>query len=166
MCISFTVGAKKLPAIICFLIIVLTLGLSSQNGYGQAKASYVINMVFTSDAHYGISRAKFRSDTNVISHRVNAAMIGQINTIPYLMLPPDRGVNAGKVAGGVDYIVEGGDIANRMEIPIQTAADSWAQFETDYMHLLDLKDHNGHPAKLLVVPGNHDISNAIGYAKP
>jgi len=66
----------------------------------------------------------------------------------------------------VDYIVEGGDIANRMEVPIQSAAESWAQFEGDYMHLINLKDHNGKPAKLLMVPGNHDISNAIGYAKP
>ncbi len=126
----------------------------------------VVQMVFTSDAHYGITRAKFRGDTNVTGHAVNAAMIKQINTLPGLTLPADGGVNAGNVTGGIDYLIEGGDIANRMEIPIQSAAASWAQFETDYMGALHIIGHNGKPAALLMVPGNHDISNAIGYAKP
>lgn len=39
----------------------------------------VINIVYTSDAHYGITRPKFRGDTNVPSYRVNAAMINQMN---------------------------------------------------------------------------------------
>ena len=123
-------------------------------------------MVFTSDAHYGIMRKKFRGDSNVSSHTVNAAMIRQINTIPTLTLPGDSGINAGNAAGGVDFLIEGGDIANRMEIPIQSAAASWKQFETDYMRNVTLKGHSGHAPKLLLVPGNHDISNAIGYAKP
>ncbi|MDB5134953.1 MAG: hypothetical protein JWP37_1556 [Mucilaginibacter sp.] len=152
--------------IINFLIIGFVTILCSQKSYGQTEKSSVINMVFTSDAHYGISRAKFRGDTNVISHKVNAAMISQINTIPNLILPADGGINSGKVAGNVDYVIQTGDITNRMEIPIQSAAISWGQFEADYMHLIDLKGHNGRPAKLLLVPGNHDISNAIGYAKP
>ena len=148
------------------LIIILMLTLSSQQGYSQSKGSEVINMVFTSDAHYGISRAKFRGDSNVIGHKVNAAMIQQINTLPDVTLPVDGGVNSGKQIGYVDYMIQTGDIANRMEIPNQSAAASWAQFETDYMHKLDLKGVNGKPAKLLVIPGNHDISNAIGYSKP
>jgi len=53
-----------------------------------------------------------------------------------------------------------------MEIPIQSAAASWAQFETDYIHGLKLSGNDSKPAKLLMIPGNHDISNAIGYAKP
>jgi hypothetical protein len=125
----------------------------------------IVQMVFTSDAHYGITRAKFRGDTAVTGHVVNAAMVKQINTLPYLTLPADGGVNAGKLTGGIDYLVEGGDIANRMEVPIQSAAASWAQFETDYMGSLNIKAHNGKPAELLVIPGNHDISNAIGFTK-
>ena len=144
----------------------LIFALCLQKGYSQTRKPSVINMVFTSDAHYGISRAKFRGDTNVISHTVNAAMIRQINTIPNLTLPADGGINSGRVAGNVDYIIQTGDIANRMEIPIQSAALSWEQFEADYMHLVDLKGHNSKPAKLFLVPGNHDISNAIGYSKP
>ena len=148
------------------LIIFLMLTLCCQQGYSQNKGSEVINMVFTSDAHYGISRAKFRGDSNVIGHKVNAAMIQQINTLPNVTLPVDGGVNSGRQISYVDYMIQTGDIANRMEIPNQSAAASWAQFETDYMHKLDLKGVNGKPAKLLVIPGNHDISNAIGYSKP
>jgi hypothetical protein len=122
--------------------------------------SQVINMVFTSDAHYGITRPKFRGDTNVAGYKVNAAMIQQINTLPALMLP------TGKVVGPVDYVIQTGDIANRMEIPIQSAATSWGQFEKDYMHDIKLSGHDGKPAQLLIVPGNHDISNAIGFSKP
>jgi hypothetical protein len=164
--INFSGRSKISRAIVSVLIVALSIVLCPYRGYSQVKESPVINMIFTSDAHYGISRAKFRGDTNVIGYKVNEAMIGQINTIPYRALPADGGVNAGKTAGAVDYVVEGGDIANRMEIPIQSAAESWAQFEGDYMHLINLKDHSGKPAKLLMVPGNHDISNAIGYAKP
>ena len=123
-------------------------------------------MVYTSDAHYGLTRDKFQGDTGVIAHRVNAAMIHQMNSLPTRRLPADNGVGATKKVGGIDYLVHTGDITNRMEIPIQSAAASWAQFEGDYMHSIKLHGHNGKPVALLVVPGNHDISNAIGYAKP
>jgi hypothetical protein len=164
--INFSGRSKISGAIVSVLIVALSIVLCPYSGYSQVKESPVINMIFTSDAHYGISRAKFRGDTDVISYKVNAAMISQINTVPSLALPADGGVNAGKTAGAVDYVVEGGDIANRMEVPIQSAATSWAQFEAGYMHQISLNGHDGRPAKLLMVPGNHDISNAVGYAKP
>jgi predicted MPP superfamily phosphohydrolase len=128
--------------------------------------SQTVQMVFTSDAHYGITRAKFRGDTAVASYIVNAALIKQVNNLPNSMIPTDGGINSGKLVGGIDYVIEGGDIANRMEIPIQSAAASWAQFVKDYMGSLNVKGHDGKPAQLYMVPGNHDISNAIGYAKP
>ena len=126
----------------------------------------VVNIIFTSDAHFGINRAQFRGDTSVAGVKVNAAMIGQMNALPGTDLPKDGGIGSGKKVGAIDYLVQGGDIANREEVPIQSAAASWAQFDTDYFHLLNLKGHDGKPAKLFIVPGNHDISNAIGYAKP
>jgi hypothetical protein len=92
------------------------------------------NIVFTSDAHYGITRKAFRGDTNVNGFVVNAAMIKAINTVPALTLPNDGGVDAGKQVGAVDYLLQTGDIANRMELPIQSSAASWAQFTKDYMH--------------------------------
>jgi hypothetical protein len=122
-------------------------------------------MVFTSDAHYGITRTHFRGDSNVTGHRVNAAMIAEINTLPALSFPADGGVSTGTKIEAVDYLVETGDIANRMEIPIQSAAISWSQFKGDYIQGLHLKGHNGKPAQLLLAPGNHDISDAIGYYK-
>ncbi len=125
-----------------------------------------INLIFTSDAHFGITRAKFRGDSNVAGDKVNAAMVAQMNALPALILPADGGVNTGQKVAAIDYLIEGGDIANRMEPPVQSAATSWAQFEQNYMHRLDLKGHDGRPAKLLIVPGNHDISNAIGYPRP
>jgi hypothetical protein len=125
-----------------------------------------INIVFSSDAHYGITRKKFRGDTGVTGHAVNAAMIKQINSIPDITLPDDDGVNAGKKVAAVDFVVQAGDIANRMEIPVQSAAISWQQFDADYIHGLTLTAHNGKPAKLLLAPGNHDISNAIGFVRP
>ena len=135
-----------------------------QKAAGQSGPA-VINIIFTSDAHYGITRAKFRGDTAVPGFKVNAAMVSQFNTVPDLTLPPDGGINAGKKAGAVDYVIEGGDIANRMEPPVQSAAISWSQFENEYMHHIKLTGHDGAPSKLLMVPGNHDISNAIGYGR-
>jgi hypothetical protein len=132
----------------------------------KTALSQTVQMVYTSDAHYGITREKFRGDTNVAGYVVNAAMIKQINTVPDLTLPEDGGVEAGKKVAAVDYVIQSGDIANRMEYPIQTAAVSWAQFEKDYFGGITLKGHNGSPAIFLLAPGNHDISNAIGYPKP
>ncbi len=128
--------------------------------------SQTIQMVYTSDAHYALTRKNFRGDTDVSAKVVNAAMIKKMNTVPGLTLPKDGGIGAGKKVGAVDYLIQTGDIANRMEIPYQTAGASWAQFETDYMHGVTLKDHQHKPAKLLLAPGNHDISNAIGFPKP
>ncbi|MBS1530305.1 MAG: metallophosphoesterase [Bacteroidetes bacterium] len=142
-------------------IIVAALNLMVQSGYAQET----VNMIFTSDAHFGITRPKFRGDSNVMSYRVNDAMIRQMNTLPEMTLPADGGVGANRKAGAIDYLIEGGDIANRMEPPVQSAAASWTQFEQEYMHRIDLKGHDGRPTKLLIVPGNHDISNAIGYAR-
>ena len=144
-------------AVVCLSAVVLS---------PKTALSQTVQMVFTSDAHYGITRDKFRSDTGVAGYKVNAALVKQINTLPALNLPADNGINAGNKVGGIDYVIEGGDIANRMDIPVQTAATSWAQFTHDYMHSLNVKGHDGKPAILLMVPGNHDISNAIGFPKP
>src|SRR5665213_3043698 len=144
----------------------LAIALFPFTGFSQKQPDHVINIVFTSDAHYGITRAKFSGDTNVISHTVNMAMIRQINTLPFLTLPEGDGIGAGKKITAVDYLIETGDISNRMEYPIQKAATSWAQFSQDYFNGVTLKDYNGKPVKFLLAPGNHDISNAIGFPKP
>ena len=49
---------------------------------------------------------------------------------------------------------------------IQSAAVSWAEFERVYLRGVRVTDHSGRPAPVFAVPGNHDVSNAIGYPRP
>ncbi|MBB6502707.1 metallophosphoesterase family protein [Pedobacter cryoconitis] len=124
-----------------------------------------VQFIFTSDAHYGLTRSTFRGNSKVDAHIVNAAMVAKMNSLPDLILPDDGGVNAGKKIGSVDYILEAGDIANRMETSttVQTAAQSWQQFNMDYLQSVTLKNKNNKKTELFVVPGNHDVSNSIGF---
>ncbi len=126
----------------------------------------IIQFIFTSDAHYGITRKTFRNDTAVSGHVVNAAMIKEMNKLPQIKLPNDGGVDAGNLTGPVDYLIEGGDIANRMEKHDQSDAESWKQFSADYINALTLRGSDFKRTKLLLIPGNHDITNAIGFYKP
>jgi len=159
-------SCKKSALIVCFSLAMVTFLGTPATALCQSRNSQVVQMVFTSDAHYAITRKKFRGDTNVNAHFVNAAMIRQINSLPGLMLPSDGGVNAGQTVGAVDYFIQTGDIANRMEVPYQSAAASWGQFTTDYIQSVTLTGRDGTPATLLLAPGNHDISNAVGFYKP
>ncbi len=141
--------------------------LGSVSIFAQATANrHLLQIVFTSDAHYGISRKNFRGDSNVASHVVNEAMIEKINHLPGTIIPDDNGVDKGKKIKAIDYVIEGGDIANRMEIPDQSDAESWKQFCSDYFNGITLRDHNNKRTRLLIIPGNHDITNAIGFYKP
>ena len=157
-------GIKKSFSLIKCLVLLLNCSLLlSETSFGQDKSKSAIQIIFTSDAHFGITRKAFRGDSNVNANTVNIAMINQINSIPELTLPADGGLNAGNKVGHIDYLMEGGDIANRMEPPVQSAENSWAQFDTDYLQGIKLKDAENKPAKFLIVPGNHDISDAVGY---
>ncbi len=131
----------------------------------QAPAT-TATLLYTSDAHYGIKRAAayaFNGYSN--AQQVNSAMVSVMNTMPTVALPADGGVNAGAVIKTVDYVVEGGDIANRMQADakngystyVQSAYDSWKQFEAGYINTLKFP--------MLMLPGNHDVSNAVGYVK-
>ena len=133
----------------------------------QAKAQQgILQFVFTSDCHYGITRTHFRGADSVPSNIVNEAMISAINQLPSQVLPSDSGVDAGLRVGAIDAILITGDIANREEKGIQSAAASWQQFQADYGHLITTKDGKGAPSPLWLNAGNHDVSNAIGFWKP
>ena len=69
----------------------------------------LIQFVFTSDPHYGLTRTKFQGSEKVDAHIVNAAMIAKINTIQGLTLPKDGGIKYGKIIGAIDFIVEAGE---------------------------------------------------------
>lgn len=145
-----------------FLFLFLILKTGAQN----TSHKNIIQLIFTSDAHYGIRRKTFRNDTAVTGHIVNAAMIRKMNSISAKQLPLDSGVNNGQITGSVDYIIEGGDIANRMEIPDQSDSASWKEFCGDYLHGVTLHNRYGKKTGILIIPGNHDITNAIGFYRP
>ena len=132
--------------------------------------SETVQFVFTSDAHYGITREAFQGRSHVDAHTVNAAMVAKMNTLAGATFPKDGGLRAGEKIGAMDFLAEGGDIANRQEVeesgPIQPAAASWAQFKADYVDGLRLLDRTGARTSVYVVPGNHDVSNAIGFYRP
>jgi len=124
-----------------------------------------VTFVFTSDVHYGINRSNFRGAANVESRIVNAAMVAKINALPGARLPEDRGLRAGEVVGPIAFVIVTGDIANRQElypIHLQSASVSWSQFEAGFWQRLALTNDGGRATPLLLVPGNHDVSNAIG----
>lgn len=56
----------------------------------------LVQFVYTSDQHYGITRKAFRGLDKVSSREVNAAMVQAINTLPGISLPEDGGVRAGQ----------------------------------------------------------------------
>jgi len=135
-------------------------------GAGPARAGAPpVEFVFTSDVHFGIARGNFRGEANVDATIVNAALVQSINRLPLSLFPTDDGLNAGRSIGPIDFVAITGDIANRQElypVHIQTAAVSWRQFASTYIDGLTLRDRAGARTPLLLVPGNHDVSNAIG----
>jgi hypothetical protein len=148
----------------CLAVFAMLVGWAAVVPLGQSNQ---VQFVFTSDAHYGITRSEFRGGVNVDAHVVNAAMIARINELSHVSFPRDGGLKAGERVGPLDFLVEAGDIANRAEVvntrPIQTAMASWRQFQTDYIDGLTVTDRAGHRAPLYIVPGNHDASNAVGF---
>ena len=135
----------------------------------SAQSPREIQFVFTSDSHYGITRPEFRGSRNVNAAIVNAALVQRLNQLASSSFPHDGGLRSTMPVGSIDFVVDGGDIANREEsLPqaIQPAAASWNQFRTDYLQTLRLKNHDGNVAPVFVVPGNHEASNAVGFYKP
>ncbi len=156
--------------VICTITLVVILAPWS---IGQSAASQVtvgnetVQFLFTSDVHFGLTKKIFRGAQNVSAADVNAAMIRVMNRLPALRFPADGGVRSSKPVGDLSALVITGDIANREEDGIQPAAASWKQFIGDYQGLLQLKAPDGRSRiRLLLTPGNHDVSNAIGYRKP
>ena len=152
--------------LVCFILFSCT----KNNGGASssvvvASSSNLIQFVFTSDPHYGLKKATFQGVSNVDAAIVNAALVNKLNTLNGITLPYDSGVQAGKNIGFVDCVITGGDIANREESisNIQSATASWNQFSTDYITSLNLTDRNKQKTALYIVPGNHDVSNSIGY---
>jgi hypothetical protein len=130
-------------------------------------------ILYTSDAHYGIKRAVIKDAVygNLSSaQQVNGAMVSVMNSLPTVTIPYDGGVSTGNLVGYVDFVAETGDAVNRADgcvYPTQEAlaAKVWPQFTADYLTKLNVKTKTGVQAPLFMTPGNHDVSNAIGYYK-
>ncbi|PSL47958.1 calcineurin-like phosphoesterase family protein [Chitinophaga niastensis] len=151
---------------ISHLLLLLLLFPFTNRTNAQAKDSQkILQIVYTSDQHYGITRKNFQGAENVNSRIVNKVLVAKINSLPGLSLPQDNGVGAGKKIGYIDYLAQTGDIANRQEVPLQSATVSWHEFAHDYLKGLTTKDHRNKKTRFLIVPGNHDVSNAIGHYK-
>lgn len=125
-----------------------------------------VTFLFTSDVHYGFFRTSvFRGLVNADARTVNDAAIDAMNLVPAARFPEDGGVRQGERIGAVDFVVITGDITNRQElypIRLQSSAKSWAQFQAGYLSRLTLRNPEGAPSPLFLVPGNHDVSDAIG----
>lgn len=109
----------------------------------------IIQFLFTSDVHFGLVKDKFRGKEKVAAYEVNLAMAREMNKFK-----------------NIDALVITGDIANRMEAGVQSATQSWKEFTTVFIDSLNIKKANNQKSDLFVVPGNHDMSNAIGFHRP
>jgi hypothetical protein len=157
---------KKRLSYASMVAVALLSGLMAGCGSDSTPATAPVTtttFLYTSDAHYGIKRqgaAIFNGYSN--AQQVNAAMVTVMNTMPTVTLPADGGLNAGAQIGKVDFVIQSGDIANRSQAnqtgytQVQSAKASLTQFLADYGTL---------KYPLYLVPGNHDVSNAIGYTK-
>lgn len=132
--------------------LILLAGLAMCNLQAQEN---MLRFIYCSDLHYGIKREFRGKQTD--ADAVNREMLKAFELLKDARLPEDSGVNAGKIYGEAQFIVCTGDIANRMQDGAWTARHSWEQFTKDW------DDAIGTPVYL--VPGNHDISNAIGHPK-
>ncbi|MCA6438468.1 MAG: metallophosphoesterase family protein [Sediminibacterium sp.] len=130
-----------------------------------ATNSNLVQFVFTSDPHYGLTKISFQGASNVDASIVNGVLVNKLNALNGVTLPNDGGVQAGQPISFVDCVITGGDIANREEASnnIQAAAISWNQFTKDYITNLSLSNRNKQKTDLFIVPGNHDVSNTVGY---
>ena len=130
---------KGILSVVVALLLLLSL-------LGPARAEWV-QLVYTSDQHYGIIRKAFRGLDKVSSREVNAAMVQAINALPGITLPEDGGVRAGQTVGWADAVISTGDIANRMEGTderlIPSAAECWNLFEKQYVDGVSITNRAG-----------------------
>ena len=156
-------GARVLFTFASVALLVTACGKDSAKA--PETAPQIIQMVYTSDMHFGVTRAAFRGATAVDAQVVNAAMVAKINTLASVTLPSDTGVAAGQTMGGVDIIINTGGISNREEPPVPSAATTWAQYQATVTNGVTVKSRGGQAPIWLLAPGNHEVSNAIGFYK-
>ena len=155
---------RRLVTVALLCLFVLSAGASS------AVPTGIVQFVFTSDSHFGLTRKAFRGKKDVDAAIVNEALVATINALPSAAIPKDGGIGGGASVGPIDFVANAGDIANRSETTdteqIQPASVSWTEFQRVYLQGVRLQNHDGQRSPVFVVPGNHDVSNAIGFHRP
>ena len=155
---------------LCSALILVSIAFGTHTATATPAAPTTVQFVFTSDSHFGITRKSFRGRENVNAAIVNEALVAAINALPAVTMPKDGGIGSAAVVGPIDFVSNTGDIANREEsteaAQIQPASVSWSEFQRVYLQGVRVKDHIGSPAPVFAVPGNHDVSNAIGFHAP
>ena len=149
-----------------FVIIVCLFAVStnmSAQSVTRSSNDSIVQFLFTSDVHFGLVKEKFKGKVNVSALEVNKAMVVVMNHMNGKYLPNDSGVQSSQQIKGIDALVITGDIANRMENGVQSATQSWNEFNLVFVDGLNVKKSNHQKADLFLVPGNHDMSNAIGF---
>jgi hypothetical protein len=126
----------------------------------------IVHFIFTSDVHFGLTKNNFRGKANVPAFEVNKAMVQAMNLLKGQKIPNDNGVFSNEIINGFDATIITGDIANRMEEGVQSATKSWNEFKTVFLDSLQITSADNLKTNLFVVPGNHDMSNAIGFHRP
>jgi DNA repair exonuclease SbcCD nuclease subunit len=126
----------------------------------------IVQFIFTSDVHFGLTKNTFQNKKNVAAFEVNKAMVKSMNQLQGQVIPNDHGVYANQIIKGFDATIITGDIANRMEDGVQSATKSWEEFKIVYIDSLQITKPNNEKSNLFLVPGNHDMSNAIGFHRP
>jgi hypothetical protein len=151
------------------LLIAISISISFLTLFASTPAS-TVQFVFTSDSHFGLTKKTFRGTENVSAADVNASLVAAINALPSTALPNDGGIGGGSAVGPIDFVANAGDIANRAETTdagqIQPASASWSQFQRIYVDGIHVRDRSGRAAPVFAVPGNHDVSNAVGFHRP
>jgi len=158
--------AVRTLALISTIIGTIATAIASAPSDLSAQSVGAIRFIVISDVHYGITRQTFRGAYDVPAATVNAAMKAAMNALPRSLVPQDGGLGAGAAVGAIDFVAVTGDIANRAENGVQSAATSWQQFTHDFLVGLTLTTADRRRTPVWAVPGNHDASNAIGHTRP
>lgn len=113
----------------------------------------ILQFVFVSDSHYGITRQSFHGAKDVDAAIVNAFLVSKVNALPASIIPSDGGVNAGVAVGAIDILINAGDYCNRAYAYVKSAASSWASFEAQYINGITLHKRNGAAADVFYTVG-------------
>ena len=65
----------------------------------------IVQFIFTSDVHFGLTKNSFRGKSNISALEVNKAMVKSMNQLKGQFIPNDNGVYANQVIKGLDALV-------------------------------------------------------------